>query len=105
MISKCYFKSRLFPSIENLLGFGGESVSRNEGYQIENDECRLHVNCHLASLLTLVTWLVTIIHADGVWAVLKSWHLKKKKGIEAISAVCGKRKGEGLLTAQAEEEN
>lgn len=56
----------LFPSVENLLGFGDESVSSNEVYQIENDECRLHVNCHLTSLLTLVTWLVTIIHADGV---------------------------------------
>lgn len=56
----------LFLSMENLLGFGDESISRSEGYQIENNECRLHVNCNLASLLMLITCLVTVIDVDRV---------------------------------------
>lgn len=47
------------------LDFLDESVSKNEGYQIETDQCKLHVNCHLAVLLVWVTWLVTVTDVDG----------------------------------------
>lgn len=48
---------------------------------------------------------MTVIDTDRVRSILKHWHFPKN-GIEAIPAVCGKeKKREGLLTAQAEEEN
>lgn len=53
-------------SAKLLLLFGDKSRSSSEGYQTENIECKLHVNCHLAGSLLLVMQLVTVIDADGV---------------------------------------